>query len=193
MPISRSPEYKSYLKLLRERLPDPKVSHCIFVAEYVSSLAEEAGFDHDKGVAAGLLHDLCRTLDNDEMLRRARGFSLPISEAAEKKPNLLHGPVAAMECRSRLDIDDEVFDAIFHHTTGRPNWTRLGMALYLADFSEPNRTYEEAKVCRDILRAEGFEEAILHAARCRQARLQKKDVVEPVSGAFFLWLEEELG
>ena len=72
VPIAKMPRYKEFHHLLRDRLPEAKVSHCVFVAEYAASLAKTAGVDHDDAVTAGLLHDLCRTMPGDELLRQAR-------------------------------------------------------------------------------------------------------------------------
>lgn len=193
MRIHDVPHFQDYLRALRERIPDKKVSHCIFVTEYLASIAPNLGIPMEQVVAAGMLHDLCRALDNDEMIRRAERYGLAISDAAGAVPKLLHGPVAAVESRRLFGIDETTFDAIYWHTTGRPDWTPLGLGLYVADYAEPSRRHAEATVARDILRKEGFEEALVYVAHRKQESLQRKTVVEPTSGAFFLWVEETYG
>lgn len=194
MPIVKASGAKEHVALLRRRLPEEKAQHCIFVAEFVSSFAEKVGVDHDLAVTAGLLHDLCRTLENEEMLRRARAYGVAIREWHEAKPNLLHGPVAAAEVRNELGLDDpDLFDAIFWHTTGRPGFSRLGQALYVADFAEPTRDYPEAARTREILRREGFEAALRYAAETRLMFHRKKAVLDPTSAAFLDWVNQEFG
>jgi predicted HD superfamily hydrolase involved in NAD metabolism len=183
--------YKEFLGLLRENLPEDKVSHCIFVAEYAASLAVKAGVPHDEVVTAGMLHDLCRAQSGDVLLARARGYGLDISESQLQVPMLLHGPVAAEECRDELGIDDEdVYNAIYWHTTGRPGLGRTGQLIYLADFSEPTRKFPEAAKARTLAREQGFEAALRYVARAKFAHLQSKEVVDPIAEDFLHWVEQ---
>jgi len=74
MPITSTPRFRDYVKLVQKRLPEKKAMHCIFVAEYFASFATKIEVDHDKAVLAGLLHDICRTLEQDDLnLHAARG------------------------------------------------------------------------------------------------------------------------
>lgn len=192
MPIVRMRRYKEFLQLLREQLPEDKVSHSIFVAEYAASMAVKAGVSHDEVVTAGMLHDLCRAQSGEVLLARARGYGLDIGEAALQVPMLLHGPVAAEECREELGIEDEdIYNAIFWHTTGRPGLGRTGQLIYLADFSEPTRKFPEAARARALAREEGFEAALRYAARAKFEFLQSKEAVDPMAEDFLLWVERE--
>jgi len=192
VPAIKSPRYKEFLAIIRERLPAKKASHCVFVAEYLASFAESVGLDHDRAVMAGMLHDLCRCLSKDELLARARGYSLNLDEAYLGNPVLLHGPVAAEECRRELAIEDEdVYEAIFWHSTGRPKWNHLGQALYVADFAEPTRHYPEAAEVRNTLRKHGFEQALLLAAETKAAYGAEKHADNPDAKAFLWWLRQD--
>ena len=87
VPVANMPQSKEYLRCLRERLSDEKVSHCVFTAEYLSSFAGSLGISHDEAVTAGLLHDFCRDLNKEEMLQQARAYRIPISESQmENRP-----------------------------------------------------------------------------------------------------------
>lgn len=192
MPIVNFSRYKEFLQLLREQLPEEKVSHSIFVAEYAASLSAKVGVAHDAIVTAGMLHDLCRAQSGDVLLTRARGYGLDISEAAIQVPMLLHGPVAAEECREELGIwDQDVYDAIFWHTTGSPGLGRTGLLLYLADFSEPTRKFPEAAQARALMREQGFEAALRYTARAKFEHLQTKEVVDTTAEDFLYWVEQE--
>lgn len=192
MPIARMPRYKEFLKLIRERLPDEKVSHSIFVAEYAASLAVKAGVPHDEAVTAGMLHDLCRAESPEVLLMRARGYGIDIGEAALEAPMLLHGPVAAEECRDELGIwDDDTYGAIFWHTTGCAGLGRLGQLLFLADFSEPTRKFPEAAEARSIARKGGFEAALRYAARAKLENQRTRPVLDHNLEDFLAWIEQE--
>jgi predicted HD superfamily hydrolase involved in NAD metabolism len=191
MPIVDTPRYKEFVHVLRRDLAPAKVSHSIFVAEYLASFAGTIGLDHDQAVTAGLLHDLCRTLDNATMLSRAGAYGLPISEEQRAHPNLLHGPLAAEVCRRELGIEDPaIYEAIYWHTTGKPGLCRLGQALCVADFAEPARRYAEAAQARDLLRKEGFDEALYFVAQQKLAFVHKKQLPSPMAEGFFLWVQQ---
>ena len=193
MKIHDVPGFRDYHQALRAALGEQRVRHCVFVTEYLASFAPALGVPLEQAVQAGMLHDLCRDLDDDALLRLAQDHGLAVNDTARVKPALLHGPLAALEARRRFDISPEAADAIYWHTTGRPDWAPLGLALYVADYAEPARRHPEARVARDLLRKEGFEEALLYVARCKRTRLETKPVVDPTSGAFFLWVEEAYG
>jgi len=183
------PRNKEYLQSLRERLSDVRVSHCVFTAEYISSFAVGLGIPHDDAVTAGLLHDYCRDLNKEDMLKQARYYRLPISESQMEKPSLLHGAVAAETCRREFGISDEVYEAIYWHTTGCPGLGVLGQALYVADFAEPTRKFREAAEARARLRKQGFESALLYVAEMKLVFCQDKKVIDPNTQAFLLWLK----
>lgn len=189
MPITQCAMYKSCLQKLRERLPDQRLRHSVFTAEYLSSFAPILNIDHDEAVLAGLLHDFCRDLKGEALLEEARHRRLPISETQMEKPSLLHGPLAAETCRELFQISDEVYDAVYWHTTGRPGLGRLGQALYVADFAEPGRKFPEAAAARARLRKEGFDAALRYVAEMKVEFNRDKPVVDPNTEAFLLWLK----
>lgn len=191
MPIANMPMSKEYLRRLRERISDDKVSHSIFTAEYLSSFAVSLGIPHDEAVIAGLLHDFCRGLDKHEMLDLARSYRIPLSDSQMEKPSLLHGPLAAETCRQEFGISDEVYEAIYWHTTGRPGLGLLGQALFVADFAEPTRKFSEAAEARTLLRKQGFEKALLYVAEAKITLCQTKKVVDPNTQAFLIWLKAQ--
>ncbi len=195
MPVVDTPRHKAFIDLLHARLPEKRATHCIYVAEYLSSFAVSIGLDHDKAVTAGLLHDLCRTLSNEAMLARAKEYGVSLTELSRERPILLHGPVAAAEIRRDLGIDDpDILEAIAWHTGGRRGLCLLGCALYVADFAEPGRNYPEAAEARDRLQTVGFDDALDYAARCKHERAMTcGKVMDPDAQDFFNWIQERRG
>ncbi|MDX9973006.1 MAG: bis(5'-nucleosyl)-tetraphosphatase (symmetrical) YqeK, partial [FCB group bacterium] len=178
---------------LRERLPEKTFKHCLSVAELMGEVAPKSGVDRAKAIEAGLLHDLCKATKPEKLLAKAKKFGLAPNATQKKKPNLLHGAVAAEEARRLFAIDDEVYDAIRWHTTGRPDFGRLGLTLYFCDFSEPLRSFPEAAVARGILDAEGFEPALCFVAERRLIEVRSKPFVDPTTEAFHDWIHGENG
>jgi predicted HD superfamily hydrolase involved in NAD metabolism len=192
--IVQSARAKEFIQLLRDRATDRTMQHCVFTAEYMASLPPEAEITNDEAVAAGLLHDLCKDMDGQKLLGAAGRYGIAISDTQQRSPGLLHGPVAAEECRRNHGIDDErIYEAIYWHTTGRPGLGRLGLALYLADFAEPSRNFPEAAEARRILRVEGFVPALRYVSARKLEHIRKKPHADPLTEAFHVWLTEELG
>ncbi len=113
-------------------------AHIARVSALLAEWAEAAGRDpaeRDRWVAAGWLHDALREAD-PERLRAA------VPERFRSLPGaILHGPAVAE--RLAGVADPELCDALRYHTLGWAGFGRLGKALYLADFLEPGRDFEQ--------------------------------------------------
>ena len=185
-PIERADEF---LDLLRRRVRDKTYDHCVSVARTMLGMADRAGIRPEQAVTAGLLHDLCKAMKPEELAAAALEYG--ITEDLDS-PNLLHGPVAAEECRRSLGIEDEdVLDAIRRHTTGRAGWARVGQAIYVADFSEPLRAHAGAAEARAILARAGFEAALLYVIDRKLKHVKKRHRLHPNSEEFARWAEGE--
>ncbi len=192
MPLPDVPQTRVYLDILNDKLSEKKVFHCISTTEHLLSFAPQLSLDFDKALAAGLLHDICRDYKDGKLLRKAEEYGLPISAVEQAKPNLLHGPLAAEVCRKKFALDDdEIYEAIYWHTTGKPDFCRLGQALYVADFSEPTREYPEADLTRRLLVTKGFDDTLLYVARVKIDFFRNKKVCAPMAEEFLRWVEKE--
>ena len=57
----------------------------------------------------------------------------------------------AILARDRFGEPDDVYEAIFCHTTGKPGMTTLDKILYLADYMEPNRDFDGVEELRRLV------------------------------------------
>jgi HD superfamily phosphohydrolase YqeK len=103
--------------------------------------------------------------DADQIRWRAAGFlhdALRDAPPAELRPvvpeqlrllsnQLLHGPAVAARLRSEGVDDESLLRAVSFHTIGHPELDELGRALFIADYVEPGRRYEPARLA--VLRA----------------------------------------
>ena len=67
---------------------------------------------------------------------------------------LLHSKTGACIAREVFGEPDEVYEAIFWHTTAKENMTTLEKIIYMADYIEPNRDFDGV----DRLRALAYED-----------------------------------
>lgn len=193
MPITQTARAKEFLHLLRDRVSDKIVSHCVLTAEFMASYAGQAGITNDQAVTAGLLHDLWKGVPDEDMVAAAQRYGIVPNETQRLKPSLLHGPVAANECRDSLGVDDpDVYEAIYWHTTGRAGFCNLGLALYVADFAEPLRSFPDAVEARALVRRAGFHAALRFVAAKKLEHVRTKPHVDPATEAFHAWLNTTL-
>ncbi len=94
--------------------------------------SEEAQAWHD----AGRWHDALRDAPSDTLRVLAPEPDRPVET--------LHGPAAAVRLAREGEVRSEVLDAIRWHTVGYAGWSRVGRALYMADFLEPGRQFARA-------------------------------------------------
>ena len=93
--------------------------------------------DRKRTRAAGWLHDSLRDASGDEL----RPMVAP--ELRDLPRKLLHGPAAAARLRELGMVDKDVLRAVSFHTVGHPELGLIGRLLYLADYLEPGRPFDE--------------------------------------------------
>lgn len=117
--------------------------HSISVAITAVNLADIYGADKDNCMVAGILHDYCKCLNLDEMLSMCEKYNVILTEEDKNADGCIHGFLAAKVCKEKFDINDEIYNAIYYHTCGRPNMTTLEKIIYISDFIEPLRRFRD--------------------------------------------------
>ena len=124
----------SYLK--HKRIP-----HVLGTEQEAIRLAERYGADVEKARVAALLHDCTKKLEMPEQLALCRQYGIALDELEQKALKLLHAKTGAAIARDVYGVDDEIFRAIWWHTTGHADMTLLEEIIYLADYIEPSRDF----------------------------------------------------
>ena len=124
----------SYLK--PKRMP-----HVLGTEQEAAFLAEKYGADVTAARIAALLHDCTKKLDLPQQLSLCRHYAIPLDEMERNYLKLLHSKTGAAVARDRFDVSDEIYNAIFYHTTGKADMTLLEKIIYLADYIEPSRRF----------------------------------------------------
>ena len=124
----------SYLK--HKRIP-----HVLGTEQEAIRLAERYGADVDKARVAALLHDCTKRLDMEEQLALCRQYGIRLDALEQQALKLLHAKTGAAIARDVFGVDDEIYRAIWWHTTGHAGMTLLEKIMYLADYIEPSRDF----------------------------------------------------
>ena len=135
LPLSQlRPVALSYLK--HKRIP-----HVLGTEQEAIRLAERYGADVEKARTAALLHDCTKKLNMEHQLELCRRYGIVLDELEQKALKLLHAKTGAAVARDVFGVDDEIYHAIWWHTTGHADMTLLEKIIYLADYIEPSRDF----------------------------------------------------
>ena len=133
----------SYLK--HKRIP-----HVLGTEQEAVRLAERYGADVEKARVAALLHDCTKKLSMEEQLALCEKYGIQLDELEQKALKLLHSKTGAAIARDMFGVDDEIYSAIWYHTTGHANMTKLEKIIYLADYIEPTRDFPGVDELRNV-------------------------------------------
>lgn len=144
LPLSKlRPVALSYLK--HKRIP-----HVLGTEQEAIRLAERYGADVEKARVGALLHDCTKKLDLPEQLALCERYGIPLDELERQTLKLLHAKTGAAIARDVFGVDEEIYNAILWHTTGRAGMTLLEKILYLADYIEPSRDFPGVDKLRTV-------------------------------------------
>lgn len=121
---------------------DKRRAHIARVTELLDRWARDMHLDAPEAAAwhdVGVWHDGLR--DAPEAERRALTAGGPFADAPA---DVLHGPAAATLLERIGESRTGVLLAVRYHTVGNPAWDRTGRALFMADFLEPGRGFQQA-------------------------------------------------
>ena len=124
----------SYLKY--QRIP-----HVLGTEQEAIRLAERYGADVEKARVAALLHDCTKKLNMEQQLELCRRYGIELDELEQKALKLLHAKTGAAVARDVFGVDEDIYSAIWWHTTGHGDMTLLEKIIYLADYIEPSRNF----------------------------------------------------
>lgn len=129
-------------RYLRESLSYKRYRHSVSTAVTAEKLCARFNENQVSGYIAGLIHDMARELDEDEMMSLALKDGGSISDLEKKEPLLLHGRAGAVLCREKFGIrDPEILEAVSLHTTGNAGMCNLSRIVFIADYIEPYRKH----------------------------------------------------
>lgn len=148
--------YEQMLDGLRAKLADtmsPKrYRHTVEVERMVTRLGELYAPDKLCVLrAAALLHDITKEYSNDRQILICAQKELSVSRTDLYAPKTFHARTAAALIAELYPdfADDEVISCVRWHTTGRAGMTLCEQLVYLADYIDLSRTFEDCVRLRE--------------------------------------------
>ena len=133
---------------------EKRVRHIRGTEEEAVRLARRWGADETMARRAGILHDCTKYLTGEEHIAICQQYSVPLDDLERTAPKLLHSKTGACMARHLFGEPDEVYQAIFWHTTAKADMTTLEKILYVADYMEPNRDFDGVERLRRLAYAD---------------------------------------
>lgn len=155
-------ELEKIIQAVRDELPEHRFAHTERVVKTALKLADIFGGEREKIKRAGYLHDYCKYWSTEQLIDWIRRYQLP-EELLQYNKELWHGPVGAKVAQEKFDVVDvDIQNAIFYHTSGRPEMSHLEKLIFIADYIEPGRNFPGVEQARDLAQKD-LDEAILYA------------------------------
>ncbi|WP_137597373.1 bis(5'-nucleosyl)-tetraphosphatase (symmetrical) YqeK [Paucilactobacillus kaifaensis] len=149
LPSSRA----ELVDVLQHTLTKTRFEHVLRVEQTALQLALQNDVSLEKASIAGLTHDYAKQRPNQDFIK--------VIQENKMDPDLLnygnaiwHGVVGAELVKQELHVwDEDILNAIRHHTTGAQVMSKLEQVIYMADYIEPGRDFPGVVEARQITQA----------------------------------------
>lgn len=149
-------------KAVKSEMGDKRYDHTLEVEKMSVRIGEIYAPDKIPMLrAAALLHDITKEKGAQEHIEIFEGFGISLSNEEKKAPKMFHARTAALVIPQRYPsfATDEVISAVRYHTTGRPDMSITEKIIYLADYIDMSRTFDDCVKLRDHFFAFDFDSA----------------------------------
>lgn len=167
-----------------------RLTHIEGVVTWSMKLASHLSLDVEAMRTAAYLHDFTKPYPEAWHLDIFTQYQVRLP--ADFPAFAYHGISAAVVGKHRYHIEHEdIFKAVYYHTTGRPRMNLFEKVLMFADKTEPSRPYDEA----DELRKEAlqdFEKAFVKMLRLLKEydQNQKRPITEATALTYDYYLSK---
>ena len=138
---------------VKTRMSEKRYLHTLAVEDMAVRLSELfCPEKKDTLRVAALLHDITKEKTLDEQTELCRRYSIPVTEMDLLSPKTFHAKTAAAIIPDEYPnfADEEVISCVRWHTTGRAGMTLPEKLIYLADYIDMSRTFEDCVRLREL-------------------------------------------
>lgn len=147
--------------IIATRMSEKRFIHTTSMAGLAVEIAQANGLDSLKAYVAGMLHDVAKEMDDKKAEKIMKKH---YSEYLKMPRAVWHQWLSAYVAQHEFHIhDQEILQAIIHHTTGSTDMSPLDMCIYVADKYDRSRGFDssqEIALCKTNL-LEGFKQSLL--------------------------------
>lgn len=148
-------DLKKLEEIVSSRITGYRLAHILSVHDECARLAdlfEMPDSAKESLCIAALLHDITKNQKGEEQVQLAEKLGVHLSRDDLDSPAVLHSLTGAETARQEFFdyVNDEICEAIAVHTTGKENMSLMDKLLFLADYIEPRRTFDDCRQVRDF-------------------------------------------
>lgn len=144
---------------------EARYKHTLGVVSMAETFATTYNIDLAKCKLAALLHDVTKQMDKPKQLELLKECN---DEFILNNPPLWHSFTGEIYAREVLKITDtDILDSIKYHTLGHPHPSEYMMVIYLSDYLEMGREYEQLGAFRDKIGVTSLSELYKQVAKYR--------------------------
>lgn len=135
---------------IRLLMSDYRFNHTLAVVKECKALAELYDADKESLTISAYLHDITKEMPVNEQLDLCNSVGIKIDKHTLLSPKTLHSFSAPALILKKFPeyATEEVLNCIKYHTTGRAEMTLNEKLLFLADYIEPTRKYDDCILLR---------------------------------------------
>lgn len=137
---------------IEQKMSGYRLSHTLGVERAARALGElYMPNEIDELCVAALLHDITKELSPREHIALLEKNGVAVSEDDIKSPKILHAKTAEYEARASFFefTNDKICQALRYHTTGNKDMTLFDAIIYLADYIEDTRSFDDCVRLRE--------------------------------------------
>ena len=100
---------------------------------------------------AALLHDITKELSTADHIALMKKHGITVTDNDVRSPKVLHSKTAELAVAERYSefSTEKIRQALRYHTTGNADMTEFDALIYLADYIEDTRTFEDCVALRE--------------------------------------------
>ena len=135
-----------------ESLSDFRFSHTLGVERMAQRLALILAPEKEKKLrVAALLHDATKEKRADEHIAICAHYAYDLRDDERSSPAILHAVTASLIIPDEYPefADSEIISAVRWHNTGKENMSVCDKIIYLADYIEDTRMYDDCIALRE--------------------------------------------
>ncbi len=138
--MKKNNDLKHLRKAIKKRQDAKRFEHTMGVEFTAAALAMRYDESIQNARVAGILHDCAKCMSDEKRLAICDRHGIMVTDIERRNPFLLHAKVGAYLAEKKYGVRDQnIFNAIKFHTTGREAMSTLEKIIFVADYIEPGR------------------------------------------------------
>jgi len=120
-------------KDLASNLSKCRYEHSLLVADEAKKLAHHYHLDEEKAYTAGLVHDIAKEFNDEENVKWIKKYGLSEDLLLPEFRNIIHANIGSVVVKKWYGLDEEICNAVCHHTIGNVPMGDLDKIVFVAD------------------------------------------------------------